>query len=182
MDITVIYATPWNLVLFLVAVALLPWRKEQGNSNVLVAAAVFLVWNVGYIFDSAHLAGRTPTEVLDAAHGARDYMRWIFPTYGVLLGAVLAIGQPKQKAIFDAFQESKLPAWLFIAPLVIATVLLLFVPIQLVDASGSPTNALKAHLFILVYGEQMVVFIFAHVLLKLLWYVFPDVDSLDEKH
>lgn len=162
------YSEPWNILVYVIAMLLLPWSSWsfwRRDWNIFVVAAIFLVWDIVFIADPTSLAGRDPGKILTHAHGARDYMRWMFPIYAIVLSAVMAFDERRQ-AIGAVLKKSALSYRVFVAPLVIAMVLLLFVPIQI--GGEQATNALKAHFTALVFGEQMVVFILAHIFLKLI--------------
>ena len=165
-----------NMVLYVVATVLLyigVW--QQTNLTLWVALTLFLAWDVLYSFDEDAFAGRDVTNLLSQVNTARLHMSYFLPFYGVLLGILFTLDAENRQRFYALLGTAGISTDLLMAPLVVASLGILFIPIRLVRrAEGfstfdpEPSRSLKALLGAAAFFQQASIFMFLHVVLRIL--------------
>jgi len=160
------------LLLYLLALVLLivgAWR--QVDRTVYVMAVVFFLWDVVFVRSKDSFEGRSTTKILSHCRDAETLMSYFIGFYAAVL-AVVFTDATKTGIFLGACHQAGLSMRLVGAPLVLAAIPMLFIPVQF-GAKDATTNkraitpSVKVLLFVNIFCEKLVVFMFVHDLLRI---------------
>ena len=169
------YKGPYNSILYLLALALLivgaHWKVDF---TVYLMAALFLVWDLGFILRKESFVELRTERILSHCRDAETLMSYFIGFYAVVFAVVF-----EKTEFLNAYNQANIPSWLVGAPLVLASIPMLFIPVQLgkAGAAAAPgvagtadeiTRSVKALLLVNIYFEKLVVFTFVHDVLRIL--------------
>ncbi len=166
----------YNLGLYAVATVLLyAGVALETEVTMWLTVGLFVVWDLLYVKDERSFEGRDVRNLLEQVNVARLHMSYFLPFYGVLLGILFTLDAPQQQLFFNLLASADISMGLLMLPLVVASLGILFIPIRLVrtdsDAARlekTASNALKALLGAAAFFQQASIFIFLHVILRIL--------------
>lgn len=139
------------------------------NLTFFVVAIIFLLWDIAFLKSPNALAGRNQENILSEIRAMDTYMSYFIAIYGILFGILLALDESHQQSLFRLISSSGIPLWLLLTPFVLASVTMLFIPIQLVDESTNEiSTSLRYLLFFEAYLEKLAIFGFVHIIMRLL--------------
>ena len=155
----------YNLIPYLCALAfLIAAPYWQTNLAVFAMAFLFAVWDLWFVFHTDSFAGRDTKSILEHARDAETLMSYFIGFYAVVFGVVFTEAD-NRKAFLLASTQAHVPLAYVGAPLVLACIPMLFIPVQF-DAAGI-SKGVKALMFINIYFEKIVVFTFVHDILRI---------------
>jgi hypothetical protein len=161
------------LVYLLALVLLLVGAWLQADWTVYLMVLVFLFWDARFVLTPTSFEGRSTKKILSHCRDAETLMSYFIGFYSVVL-AVIFTDNTKTDTLLRACRQANLSILLVAAPLVVAAIPMLFIPVQF-GAKGTGANAkreitsgVKALLFVNIYCEKLVVFMFVHDLLRIL--------------
>jgi hypothetical protein len=160
----------WNLSLYFGAALLLAaGALLETNLTALVALLAFLAWDVGFACSAAAFAGRSVEDVQLQVQNAREHLSYFLAFYGVLFGVLFTQSPERQREFLQLCEAAGISPTLLVVPLLLATVPLLFVPIRVTAPhQAGPSPALKALLVLNASLQKSAIFLFVHVVLRVL--------------
>ena len=160
----------WNLSIYLLAAALLALGVLLGtNITAVVAIAVFLLWDATYAMSSSSFSGRTIEDAQQQIQNTREHISYFLAFYGVLFGVLFTQQSERQRQFLELCQGAGVSLALLVIPLLLAAVPLLFVPIRVSPPnSQEPSLALKVLLVFTAFMQKSAIFLFVHVVLRIL--------------
>ena len=160
----------WNLGVYVSAAVLLVLGALLGtNLTALVAIAIFLAWDVAFALSPSSFTGRSIDAAQQQVQNAREHISYFLAFYGVLFGVLFTQESGRQQEFLALCRASGISLTLLVLPLVLATVPLLFVPIRVSSPRGDePSSALKVLLVLCGFMQKTAIFLFIHVVLRIL--------------
>jgi hypothetical protein len=161
---------------FLALVLLIAGVWAQVNYTVYLMALLFLLWDVGFIFRKKKVAkdqtfaGRDTDEVLSHSRDAETLMSYFIGFYAAVLALVFTDAGKTQAflaACKGAAGGADIPMYLLAAPLVLAAIPMLFIPVDFDKDKKTITRGLEMVTLVNIYCEKLVVFIFVHDILRI---------------
>jgi hypothetical protein len=164
------YSVPFNLAIYLASFGLLlAGMHWHTNLTIWVALALYLIWDIGFVLSRRAFTGRNIENILSQATLARTLVSYFLPFYGVLFGVLFVSDSAQQVKYIHFLDRAGVSPALLIAPFLIAGVGSLFIPIQISDTgSGEPSRSLKSLFFTSVFLEKLAIFMFVHIVLRML--------------
>lgn len=165
-----IYKSPFNIGIYLLSTLLLFFGYIfSSDVYAAIAIAIFFIWDYGYLKSKTGFNNRNFNELSKQIVNVRKYLSYFLPFYSVLFGILLAINSENRVRFFSLCYTAGIPTWLLVIPFIIASVSILFVPIQLSEEDGQlPTQSLKALFIFSVFSQQISTYLFVHILLRIL--------------
>lgn len=164
------YERPWNIAAYALSLGLLVLGPVL-QTNVTAAAAVglFAAWDLGYLLSHVALRGRTIEVALAQTQNIREHISYFLAFYGVLFAILFTQAPDRQAKFVEVCASAGIPLTLLVLPFVFALVPLLFFPIQLARREADETSAaLKALVALSAFFQKVSIFLFAHVILRIL--------------
>ena len=167
-----IYYSSCNIGVYIATVILLMIGAIfETNVTLLIGIFIFIVWDIKFFSQKDTFAGRTIEIALQQIHYIREHISYLIAFYGVLFGILFTQQNERQLEFLRLVRASGVEISLLVIPLVLATITLLFVPIQVAsstDSNHKPSDALKALLSFCSLMQNLSIFIFLHVSLRIL--------------
>ena len=165
------FEKPYNAILYLAALVLLFLGVLlQTNLSLFLGLALFAAWMIAYVLFASAARTRTPGSLSHTITTCRQEASYFFVFYGVLLAILLAAGASDRASFLRLCEQADTPIWLFAIPFATASVCMLGVPICLESpASDEPSPALIGSFVIVTFLRNTSVFVFAHVILRILY-------------
>ena len=131
---------------------------------------LFFVWDTAYLSSKQHFSGRTIQTIFTDIDAARTQISFFLPFYGVLFGILFTLEPVKQRSFAALLADANVSAALLAVPFVLASVGMLFVPIQASVAHGEerPTRAMSVLFWISSISQKVSILLFLHVALSIL--------------
>jgi hypothetical protein len=164
-----LYKGWWCLLLYALSLAMLVWGViSQVSWTVWLMAVMFLLWDINFVARKESLESRDAEKILSHCRDAETLMSYVIGFYAAVL-AVVFTDKDKTKAFLSACAWAHVGLPYVVAPLVLAAVSMLFIPIAFgkKGAADEITGGLKALLLVNIYCEKLVVFTFVTVLLRI---------------
>lgn len=163
---TKLYELPWNLAMYLLAViALIIVIMADTYIPVAFMAIIFIMWNVGYVINSTALSGRDPRRIDELVTTAHTYMSWYMLFFGVFFGLLLTGDAEHRRAFIDLCEAANVPLVMLLAPLVLMSISIKFIPIKIGENIHSP--ALRALFVVTISCQQIAIFLLLNNLMRL---------------
>ena len=165
------YKGPYSVVLYSIALAcLIGVAYGKVNYSAVVAMGVlFFVWDAGFVLHPQSFVGRDTKQILEHCRDAETLMSYFIGFYAVVF-AILFTEADKRTAFLQACRQADVRLPLVGAPLVLACIPMLFIPVQFEkDAHGHDviTKGVKGMMFVNLYFEKLVVFTFVYDILRI---------------
>jgi hypothetical protein len=172
------FEKPYNLLLYLFILLLLcggVWFET--NLTVVIAIVLFIIWDGGYFLKVTSLKGRTIELALQQIQNIREHISYFLAFYGVLFAILFTQSMEKQIQFLKVSNEINLGLFIIALPFVLAIIPILFVPIQLARSSSEePSDALKALVVISALFQKVSIFLFVHIVLRILFVLSKQVS------
>ena len=172
------FEKPYNLLLYLFILLLLcggVWFET--NLTVVIAIVLFIIWDGGYFLMVTSLKGRTIELALQQIQNIREHISYFLAFYGVLFAILFTQSMEKQIQFLKVCNEINLGLFIIALPFVLAIIPILFVPIQLARSSSEePSDALKALVVISALFQKVSIFLFVHIVLRILFVLSKQVS------
>ena len=161
----------WNLAIYLSAATLLALGVLAGtNITAMAAVGIFLLWDVAFAMSSSSFSGRSVEDAQQQVQNAREHISYFLAFYGVLFGVLFTQESQRQLQFLELCRASGVSITLLVIPLLLATIPLLFVPIRVsAPDRNEPSSALKALLAFIAFMQKSAIFLFVHVVLRILF-------------
>lgn len=165
------FEKPYNLFLYLLILLLLcggVWFET--NLTVILAIMLFVAWDIGYFLSVSSIKGRTVELALQQIQNIREHISYFLAFYGVLFAILFTQSAEKQAQFLKVCNEIHLGLFIVVLPFVLAIIPILFVPIQLAhNNSEEPSDALKALVVTSALFQKISIFLFVHIVLRILF-------------
>jgi hypothetical protein len=142
--------------------------RFKTNLFVGVAVLFFVAWDSWFVAAARHFTGRNAEQLLSQVITSRTYISYFIPINGALVAIAMSLDRERLHTVNAILSTAGIPFWLLMSPFVISSVALLLFPVQLEQPhSGAPTPALKALFFSCFLFEKTIIFLFAHIALRI---------------
>jgi len=166
------FEQPWNLAAYGASLILLLLGPLLGtNVTVLLALALFLGWDVAYLRSTSSMRGRTTDLALQQTQNIREHISYFLAFYGVLFALLFTQLAERQAQFVEVSRSAGIPIPLLVLPFLLALIPLLFFPIQLARGgqAGEASASLKALLALSALFQKVSIFLFAHIILRIIY-------------
>lgn len=122
---------PYNIFAYVISFILLSVGiLFDTNFTVIVAVVMFFLWDFIYLKSSESMWGRSIDQALQQTQNIREHISYFLAFYGVLFAILFTQSTEKQTQFLEVCEKSGIPVTLLILPFLLASVSLLFFPIQ----------------------------------------------------
>ncbi len=167
------FEKPWNLAAYGLSLILLVLGiLLRTNLTVIVALLLFVVWDVAYLWSQSAMLGRTVEVALQQTQNIREHISYFLAFYGVLFAIILTQSSERQSQFLEVCAGAGVPLYLLALPFLLASILLLFFPIQLTkNNSDEPTDSLTALVALSAFFQKVCIFVFVHSILRIVYFL-----------
>ncbi len=128
-----------------------------------VCLLVYAIWDAKFTFQPQAFSGRSVSDINDAVTRSRTYVSWYIAIFGAVLALAFADAESRE-AIKLLLDVTGIAPWLLGAPLVLAIIVMLFIPIRIeCTNAGQPSSALKWLFAINVFFQKVILLVFGHL-------------------
>lgn len=142
---------------------------------VLIPVVMYFVWDLLFFLNIHNTHDRGSSEYIQQLRASRTTMAGFITIYAALIAAIFALGD--ESPILDNIISIDLHPYLIIAPFIIASITSLYLPVvwtvsdtNVSDHKIHPlkvSSAMRALVATSMFGEKVVVYIFAYTLLRI---------------
>ncbi len=167
------FEKPWNLAAYGLSLILLVLGiLLRTNLTVIVALLLFVVWDVAYLWSQSAMLGRTVEVALQQTQNIREHISYFLAFYGVLFAIILTQSSERQSQFLEVCAGAGVPLYLLALPFLLASILLLFFPIQLTkNNSDEPSVSLTALVALSAFFQKVCIFVFVHSILRIVYFL-----------
>lgn len=165
------FEKPWNIAAYGLTAALLVTGIIRGtNVTAFMAVLVFLLWDIGYLLSKRSMHGRSIESALQQTQNIREHISYFLAFYGVLFAVLFTQPSERQAQFLQICNDAGISTTLLVLPFLFALIPLLFFPIQPAREGGhEASSALKALVSLSAFFQKVSIFLFAHVVLRILF-------------
>jgi len=165
------FEKPWNIAAYgLTAALLVTGIVLRTNVTALIAVLVFLFWDIAYLSSKTSMRGRSIDAALQQTQNIREHISYFLAFYGVLFAVLFTQPSERQAQFLQICNDAGIPMTLLVLPFLFALIPLLFFPIQPGRDDGrEASSALKALVSLSAFFQKVSIFLFAHVVLRILF-------------
>jgi hypothetical protein len=164
------FEKPWNLAAYCLTLLLLILGAFlRTNITAIVAIMIFVGWDASYLLSKVSMRGRTIDMALQQTQNIREHISYFLAFYGVLFAILFTQSFERQSQFLEVCGNAGIPISLLVLPFVLALIPLLFFPIQLAKSNDNAASAsLKALVSLSAFFQKVSIFLFAHIILRIL--------------
>lgn len=164
------FEKPYNLVVYALSLVLLvAGLLLETNVTAYIAVAIFLAWDIAYLKSKASMLGRTIDQALQQTQNIREHISYFLAFYGVLFAILFTQTTERQSQFLEVCNQAGIPVSFLVLPFLLASIPILFFPIQLAKGHGSePSSSLKALVSLSALFQKVSIYLFVHIILRLL--------------
>ena len=170
------FVRPYNLICYAIVFTLIVvGTLIKTNATAYLGVLIFLLWDVSYYFSKSGFEGRNVSDLSNQIFAARQYISYFLPFYGVLFGILFTLESESRQSFFTLASSAGISVWILVSPFLLSAIPIMFFPIQTHQDSatdGSPTSSLKGLFVLNVFCQKVSIFIFVHVLFRILWTIY----------
>ncbi len=155
-----VFSGLWNIILYTITIIsyiVIIYYKAFPFFWLIIA--LFAIWDLSYVCFDRSLGGRDHKLILDQITHARTVVSYFLAFQAVIVGSLVA--QKDIAAVFNnAISTSGVPKYMFIFPIFVSAIIMLFIPINVKEhiTNNEHTLSLRALFGAIMFGEKVVIY------------------------
>lgn len=175
MEVRTTFWHPYNLVVYLTALATVTIGAWSGTIILLLVQVItFFAWDVTFVISRSPMDTETAAIAMTRRTAIGTLLYYWLPVYGILIALLFVVEPDRQIAFLCLCSRAGVPMWLLMAPFVLSSISLLFVPVAVVHPETKLVSpAFKWMVFLVGFSQQCALVVFAHSVLRIV-YILAD--------